>query len=145
LHIALSGERANCELCVGVCWCAACRIYSCGVLGCAGVLPAGSTAEVGPERSVLIYFKISAVTTLQFPAYCCSTGHKISVEPRSTAADPIKLHYCTCPVRQPVNCNRRTDCSERFCSSVATATQIALSPDILGQIFIATLDKYRYM
>jgi hypothetical protein len=62
LHISLSGERTNCETvcwgllvchlqdlqvwCVGVCWCAACRIYRCGVLGCAGVLPAESTGVV---------------------------------------------------------------------------------------------------
>jgi hypothetical protein len=62
LQIALSGERANCELvcwgvlvcclqdlqvcCVKVFRCADCRIYSCGVLGCAGVLSPGSTVDV---------------------------------------------------------------------------------------------------
>jgi hypothetical protein len=101
--------------CVGVGCYAACRIYSCGVLEWAVMLPVGSTLEVWPERSVLTSFNISSITTLQFPAYCCFTGHITPAEPRSTATDPIKLHYCTFPVIQTVNCNRQTDCSEWFC------------------------------
>ena len=44
----------------------------------------------------------------------------------------MKLHYCTFPVRPPVNCswwtNLSCDCNERFCCCIATAAQIELSP-----------------
>ena len=60
----------------------------------------------------------------------CATSHLQNTAVQLQTA--MILHYCSFPVRPPVNCNwwinLSSDCNERFCRCIATAAQIALSP-----------------
>ena len=91
---------------------------------------------VWPERWLLKGFNFSAVTKLQVLLIAVRHCDITAAEYLQTA---MILHYCAFPVRLPVNCNWRTnlssDCNERFCCCIATALQIAMSPDWDWEIF----------
>jgi hypothetical protein len=82
------------------------------------------------RRSVLIDFNISDGTKLQVLLIAV---RQCDITPAEQLQTPITLHYCTFPVRLPVNgnwwINLSSDCIERFCCCMATAAQIALSPN----------------
>jgi len=82
------------------------------------------------EISMLTGFNFSPGTKLQVLLIAVRQCHITPAEQLQTA---MMLHYCTFPVRPPVNCNWWTnlscDCDERFCCCIATAAQIALSPE----------------